>query len=146
MPLPGHVRIGIVEGRDHARDTGADHRVGARRRLAFMRTGLERHIERGAARGLAGALQRLRFRMRASARLRPAATEDFAVFHNDRANGGIGPGIAEPAAAQRQRQVHETCVFRLGHYCFRGAGRGGSSSDDNSPSTASKSLASRKLR
>ena len=63
MALAGHFRIGILDRRHHARDAGCDDGVGAGRRLAEMRARLQRHIERGAARGLAGAPERLRLGM-----------------------------------------------------------------------------------
>ena len=70
MALPRHLRIGVLDRRHHARDAGGDHGVGAGRRLAVMRARLQRDIERGAARGLAGAPQRLGLGMRPAARLR----------------------------------------------------------------------------
>ena len=63
VALPGHFRIGILDRRHHARDAGRDDGVGAGRRLADMRARLQRHIERGAAGGLAGARERLRLGM-----------------------------------------------------------------------------------
>ena len=60
-PMAGarDLRIGIDQRGDHPRDAGRDDGVGAGRRLAVMRAGLERHVERRAARGGAGAAQRL---------------------------------------------------------------------------------------
>ena len=55
MALPGHLRVGILDRRHHARNAGGNDGIGAGRRLAEMRARLQRHIERGAARGLAGA-------------------------------------------------------------------------------------------
>src|SRR4051812_31715884 len=123
-----------------------------------MRAWLQRHIQRGAARGLAGALQRLDLRMRPPAGLGPAAADNDAVLDDHSADGRIGPGAAQPAPAQRQRQRHEALVgsFRcfgfFGVLIFQNAedhlriSAGRSSSPDSSPSTVSKSLASRKLR
>ena len=105
MALPGHFRIGILDRRHHARNAGGDDRIGAGRRLAEMRARLQRHIERGAARGLAGARQRLGLGMGPAAGLGPAAADDDAVLDHDRADGGIGPGAALPAPAERQRQL-----------------------------------------
>jgi hypothetical protein len=110
VALPGHFRIGILDRRHHARNAGGDDGVGAGRRFAEMRARLQRHIERGAARGLAGALQRLGLGMRPAAGLGPAAADDDAVLDHDRADGGIGPGAALPAPAERQRQLHEALV------------------------------------
>src|ERR1700687_2711048 len=102
MALPGNFRIRILDRRHHARDAGGDDGVGAGRRLADMRAGLQRHVERGAARGLAGALERLGLRAEAPAGLRPYATYDVAVLDNDSADGGIRPGPPLPAPTPRQ--------------------------------------------
>ncbi len=80
-----------------------------------MRAGLERDIQSGAARRRAGAAQRLDLGMGPAAVLRPAAADDRAVLDDDRADGGIGPGAAEPAAAERQRQRHEAGIIALRH-------------------------------
>ena len=159
VALPGHLRIGILDRRHHARDAGGDDGVGARRRLADMRARLQRHIERGAARGLAGARQRLRLGVGPAAGLRPAAADNDAVLDHDRADGGIGPGAALPAPAERQRELHEALVGGLRFLRFlrvlvfqnaedhlRNRAIRASSSPESSPSTASKSFASRKLR
>src|ERR1700733_14214141 len=61
MALPGHFRVGILDRRDHAGDPGGNDGVRTGRRLADMRAWLQRRIERGASRSLAGALERLRF-------------------------------------------------------------------------------------
>src|SRR5882757_11559735 len=124
-----------------------------------MRTGLQRHIQRGAARGLAGAFQGFGLGMRPSARLGPAAADDDAILDHDGADGRIGPGAALPAPAERQRQLHEALVGSFGLFGFlgvlvfqnvedhlRNVATRASSSAESSPSTASKSLASRKLR
>ena len=110
VPLARDFGIGILDRRDHARNAGGDDRVRTGRRFAEMRTGLERDIECGASRGLAGAPQRFRLGMRAAARLRPAAADDDAVFHHDRADGRIRPGAPQPAPAERERKLHEAPV------------------------------------
>ncbi len=159
MALASHFRIGILDRRHHTRNAGRDDGIGAGRRLADMRARLQRHIERGAPRGLAGALQRFGLGMGTAACLRPAAADDDSVLDHDRADGGIGPGTPQPAPAERQRKLHEALVGGLGVLRFlrvlvfqdaedhlRNRAIRASSSPDNSPSTASKSLASRKLR
>ena len=118
VPLPGHFRIGVLDRRHHARNAGGDHRIDAGRRFAEMRTGLQRHIERGAARGLAGPSQRLRLGMRPAAWLRPAAADDDAILDDDRADGRVRPGAPQPAAAERQRELHEALVRRFGFFGF----------------------------
>ena len=159
MALPRHLRIRILDRRRHARDAGGDYRVDAGRRFAEMRTGLQRYIERGATRGLAGALQGFGFGMGPPARLGPAAADDDAILDHDRADRGIRPGAALPAPAERQCELHEALVGGFGLFGFRGVlvfqnaedhlrnvAIRPSSSAESSPSTASKSLASRKLR
>ncbi len=159
MALPGNFRVGILDRRHHARNAGGDDGIRAGRRLADMRTRLQRHVERGAARGLAGVIERHGLGMGTAACLRPAAADNDAVPDHDGADGGIGPGPALPAPPERQRQIHEAPVggFRqfgfLGVLVFqntedhlRNVASRASSSPDSSPSTASKSFASRKLR
>src|SRR6202051_2441342 len=97
--------------------------------------------------------------MGTAARLRPAAPEDDTVLDHDGADGGIGPGASQPPLSGRQRKLHGAPVYFLGRHrflpepLFQGAGdhwptaaTRASPSPESSPSTASKSLASRKLR
>src|SRR5665647_687559 len=154
MALPGYFRIGILDRRYHPRNAGGDDGVGAGRRLADMRARLQRHIERGAPGGLAGAAERLRLGMGTAACLRPAAAQNDAVLDHDGADGGIGPSAAQPAPAERQRQRHEALVGGFGFLRFlrvlvfqdaedhlRNRAIRAASSPESSPSTASKSLA-----
>ena len=97
VALPGYLRIGILDRRHNARNASGNESIGTRRRLADMRARLQRHIERGAARGFAGLLQRLGLGVGTATRLRPAAADDDTIFHHDRTDGGIGPGAALPA-------------------------------------------------
>src|SRR5262249_18301808 len=106
VPLPGHTRIWIFQRRDDARDARTDNGIGAGRCLAVMRTGLKRHIHRGALRQFSCAPERLDFRMRAAAVLGPAPANDDAVFRDPGADRRIGPGAAEIAAAERERKTH----------------------------------------
>ncbi len=133
-----------------------------------MRAWLERHVERRALGVLAGALERLGLGMRPAAGLRPAAADDDAVLDHHGADRGIGPGPAEPAAAERQRKLHEAVIERRiggrgfgvrggrGVAHFRAATGGlagsglvgagfGSSSPLSSASACSKSFGSRKF-
>src|SRR5579871_3069498 len=97
--------------------------------------------------------------MRAAARLGPAAPDNDAVLHHDRADGRVRAGAPEAAPPERQRKLHvaPVCVllrlrflreliFQNAEDHFRMVTIRASSSPDSSPSTASKSLASRKLR
>ena len=119
MPLPRHFGIGIFQRRHHARYAGGDDRVGAGRRFAVMRAWLERDVQRRAKGRVicprAGAAQRLDLGMRPAAGLRPAAADDHAILDDDRADRRIGPGAAQPAAAERQRERHEAGVIALRH-------------------------------
>src|SRR5690348_483639 len=118
-----------------------------------MRTRLQRHIERGAPRGFPGTSQRLRLGMWPPAGLRPATADDDAIFHDDRADGRVRPGAPQPATAERERELHEALVRRLGFLGFlrvlvfqdaedhlRNVATRAASSAESSPSTASKSL------
>ncbi len=113
VALASHFGIGILDRRHHPRNAGGDDRVCAGRRLADMRARLQRHIERGAAGGFAGAAQRLRLGVGAAAGLGPATADNDAVPDHDRADGGIGPGAALPAPSERQRKRHEALVGGL---------------------------------
>ena len=159
VALPGHRRIGVLDRRHHARHPGRDQRVRAGRRAAVMRAWFQRDIERGAARLRAGLRQSFNFGMGTAAGLGPAAADNHAVLHQHGADRGVRPSIAEPTTAERQSELHESLVGRLGGSTafrqlvlqqaedhLRSSAARASSSADNSPSTASKSLASRKLR
>src|SRR5438034_733967 len=124
--------------------------------------GLARDRDRFAAGGadlVVGGDGKLEDHMRAAAGLRPSAADNDAVFHHHRTDGGVRPGASLPAPPERERELHEARVGSLGLPGFlrelvfqnaedhlRNAVTRASSSPDNSPSTASKSLASRKLR
>ncbi len=108
MARAGDLRVGVFERGDHARDAGGDDRVGAGRRLAVMRAGLERHVERGAARCLAGAAAAPRSRHAAGRRLASSrARRSTPLATTTAPDGRIGPGAPEPAPAERERQRHE---------------------------------------
>ena len=113
MALACDFWVRILDRRHHAHDPGGDHGIGARRRLADMRTRFQRHIERGAARGLAGAVERLGLGVGAATGLGPATADNDAILDHDRADGGIGPGAALPAPAERQCQLHEALIGGL---------------------------------
>ena len=55
---PGDARVWVFQSADDPRDAGGDDRLGAGRRHAVMRARLQRDIERRAARGLAGFVER----------------------------------------------------------------------------------------
>ena len=95
VPLPAHQRIGILHRRDDTSDAGRDDCVGAGGRGAEMRAGFEGHIERRAARRLAGLSDGDALGMRPAALRRRPAPHDRMVFDEDRADSGIGSGKAE---------------------------------------------------
>ena len=81
------------------------------------------------------------------------------VALTDRPDGRIRPGAPLPAPSERQRQLHKALVgglkipdflrvlvFQDAEDHLRNVASRASSSPESSPSTASKSLASRKLR
>src|SRR6516162_812465 len=159
VALTRNFRVGIPDRSHHPRNPGGNDRVDARRRLAEMRARLERHIERGALRLTISAVQRHRLCMRTTARLGPAPPDNDAVLDHDRADGRVRPGAAESAPAERESKLHKATIGFLGRPMFllklilqdaedhfRIVTILASSSPESSPSTVSKSLASRKLR
>ncbi len=114
ITVAGDLGIGIAQRRDHARDPGGNNGVDAGGRPAVMRAGLERDIERGVPRLLSRAPQRLGLGMRPAASLSPAAADNAAVLDDNRTDRRIGPGIAEPASPERQRELHETEIGGCG--------------------------------
>ena len=159
-PLPPDQRIGVLDRRHDPRHARLDDRVGAGRRRAEMRAGLERHIERRAARRLSGLSQRDPLRVRPPAGRGDAASDHRAVLDQNRADRRIGRGKAERSFAQIERGLHPAPVFVVhgggrgrAHVdvgSFRRAAGGGSGrtsgSASSSPTIALKSRASRKLR
>ena len=89
MALPVHLGERVFHRRDDFRDATPDQRLGTGRRLAEMRAGLERDVDRGTARGVAGLRQRIGFGMRTTAVLR-AARPTIAVLHDDATHRRIG--------------------------------------------------------
>ena len=108
-------RVGIAGGHHHARHAGGDQGVAAGRRAAPVGAGLQGDIGGGAARGLAGAGERLRFGVRAAAGLGPAAADHPALAHDDAADRGVRPGVAEAPAGERQGGAHVVEVVGGGH-------------------------------
>jgi hypothetical protein len=82
---------------------GRDDRWRARRRFADVRAGLERDIEPCAARAFGGLRQRIDLRVRLAGAMVIAFADDNAVAHDDRADGGIGSGIADCACGEFAR-------------------------------------------
>ena len=78
-----------------------------------MGAGLERDIDGGAARGLAGLLQRHRLGMRPAAGLGPAAADDGVALHDHAADIGVGRGPAAAALAERDRRRHPALLVQI---------------------------------
>ena len=96
----GDAAVGVLERADDARNSRRDDRLGAGRRRAVMRAGLQRHIERRAARRLARLVDGEAFGVRAPARRGDAAPDDDAIAHDQRADRRVGRGEAERRAAR----------------------------------------------
>ena len=111
VPLSADERIGIFHRRDDAGDARRDDCVDAGRRGAEMRAGLKRHIERRAARRLAGLGDRDPLGMRPSARRCRPAPDDRPVLHQDRADSGIGSRKAERPRSQIERRLHPAQIL-----------------------------------
>src|ERR1700735_1314737 len=139
--------MGILDRRDDARNSGGNHSVSARRRLAKMRTWLQRHIERRAARRGPCPAPRPDLGMWGATRPGPAAANNHAVFDDQGTDSGIGPGTAETPAAEAQSKLHEAQIVGRSA-CLHAPLRASSAAPypASSASAASKSLASRKLR
>src|SRR5579863_7514207 len=97
--------------------------------------------------------------MRTATGLGPAPSDDDTVLDHHGAHGRVGPRTPQSAPAERQRELHEAPVgslqllrflaelfFQNAEDHLRNRAIRASSSPESSPSTASKSLASRKLR
>ena len=76
-----------------------------------MRAGLERHIERRAARRFARLVDRDPLGVRPSARRGRSAPDDRAVLHQDRADSGIGRRKAERPRSQIERRLHPAQIL-----------------------------------
>ena len=99
-----------------------DDRFGAGPRAAGMRTGLERAVERGAARELTSLVQRMNFRVRlARALMRAVADDDAFIGDDGRADDGIRRGAAKTTARLFQRAAHPPPVLILYHFSWNSA-------------------------
>ncbi len=124
-----------------------------------MRAGLERHIERRAARRLASLSNGDRLGMGSSAWRRRPAPDDRPILDQDCAHGGVRGREAKRSRSEIERRFHpaqilmRVCAFAFAHVAgafrrWRGASLvgAGSGSASNSPTMALKSRASRKSR
>ena len=100
MAFARNFGIGVFERRHDPRNARGDDGVGAWRRLAVVRAGLQRDVERRAARRRAGAPQGLDLGMGPATGLGPAAADNGAVLDDDRAHGRVRPGPAQSAPAE----------------------------------------------
>ena len=81
------------------------HRVDARRRAPVVRARLHRHVQRRAARTLAGGLERNHLRVRAARALVPALSDNVAVLDDDRTDDGVRMGRAPAALGELERPL-----------------------------------------
>ena len=91
QPAAGDARVGILDGADDAADAGRDDGVGARRRGAVMRAGLQRHVQGRPARLRPRAAQGFRLRVRTAAAGGDTARDHLAgrLIRDDGADGRV---------------------------------------------------------
>ena len=108
--LAGDQRIRIAHRHHHPADTGGDERLGAGRRAAVVRAGLEADDDGGAAHidtAARGVAQRHHLGMRATRFLGVAAADDTAAaVDDDAADPRIGIGEAHRLLRKRERLAH----------------------------------------
>ena len=97
--VPGHQRIGIVHGRDDARDARLDQGVGAGRVRPWCEQGSRVDIQGGAARLFAGLFERDDFGVFHAGVGVEAAAHHFAIAHQHGADQWIGAGQAHGLCA-----------------------------------------------
>ncbi len=88
-----------------------------------MGAGFKRHIDRGAARQVAGLRQRLGLGMGAPPGPGPAAPDDPAMGNDDAAHGGIGPYRPQTPRPERQGMGHVPGIVCRGHSLSVSGGR-----------------------
>jgi len=101
------IRIGCAD--DDASDAGGDDGIRARRRATVCATGFECDVKRRAARivtAFVRAAKRLDFRVRQARAPMPAASDDFAAFHQHRADHWIRRSRAVAAPGEAQSRPH----------------------------------------
>ena len=138
-PWPATRGSGSAIGGDDARDAGGDQRVGAGRRPAVMRAGLERDIERGAARRFAG-LGAAPASRHAAGRRRPCGRgrrPRAVLARRSRRPTGLGQVVPRPRAPRRSAAAMKRAVEIAGRFSHPLAGR---------PSSVARQLAERTSR
>ncbi len=109
-PRPVGARVGVAHRHHDPRDPRRDQRVGAGRRRADMRAGLQRDVRRGPPRGRARLRERPRLGVRPAAVAGARAAEHGAAALDHAADRRVGPAPPEPARGERERVVHEPRV------------------------------------
>jgi hypothetical protein len=107
--LPGDQRIRIEDGGDHAPDSGAHQRVGARWRPAEMTARFQRDVGGGAADVVTAPLRvghRLDLGVRLARRLRVAGADDHAVADEHAADPRVRRGDIHALRGPGERQRH----------------------------------------
>jgi hypothetical protein len=105
---PGHERVGVDQGGDHAADAGGGHGVGAGRGAAVVGAGLEGDVERGPGRGRAGRLDGQGLGVGRTGGPVPALPHHAGAVRVDQhgAHHRVGAGRAAPALGQLEGPAH----------------------------------------
>ena len=98
-------RVRIEAARDDPRDTCRDDRIDARRRRAVMGARLHRHVERRAARSVAGSRKCNDLTVAAAVALGHAFSHNLAVRDDDRAHGRVRVGDSRGHCRELERAI-----------------------------------------
>ena len=131
--LARHQRVGVLDGRHHARHAGRNQGVGAGRRAALVGARLQVQVERGAARLLAGLRQRDHLGVLDAGVGVEAAAHHFAIAHQHGAHHGIRAGQRPALARQVERFAHVCGVHFSNSDSMNFSGSKGSRSSAFSP-------------
>lgn len=105
--------IRIADADDDAFDLGGDDHVAAWHAAPFVRTRLERYVDRAAFSFRPRSVKRNGLRMGATARCGPATANYLSRRHDDdRADGRIWPGEPQTASCETDRLRHMVLVAR----------------------------------
>jgi len=110
----GGDRVRVGHGDDHACDPGGEQGKRARRRLAVVVAGLERHVRRRAARSESGRAQRVHLRVRAAVDLVPSLADHHVAPRDDAADERVRRDMPGAARRESQRAAHQRDVAARG--------------------------------
>ena len=102
----------IQHSHDHPADTGADQRLGARRRLPKVGARFQRDENGAAGRPVAGCVQSINFGVRIAGTLMPALADDIPVPDNHAAYHRVRPGRKFSPGGEFQRARHVRVIGR----------------------------------